>query len=83
MTDYFETPWSVALKDILFMGFPRQEYWSRLPFPFPGDLPNPWIIPVSLELAGGFFTTETSGKPLLLSNQILFLTLFLPMGLCC
>ena len=45
------------------MGFSRQEYWSRLPFPSPGDLPNPGIEPTSLALAGGFFTTEPSGKP--------------------
>ena len=48
------------------MGFPRQEYWSAFPFPFPGDLPNPQIEHVSLEspaLAGGFFITEPPGKP--------------------
>ena len=37
------------------MGFSRQEYWNELPFPFPGDLPNPVIEPTSLALAGGFF----------------------------
>ena len=49
------------------MGFSRQEYQSGLPFPFPGDLPDPGIeltYPVSPELAGGFFTTEPPGKPL-------------------
>ena len=43
------------------MGFPRQEYWSGLPFPLPGHLPNPGIEPVSLassSLAGGFLTTS-------------------------
>ena len=44
-------------------GFFRQEYWSRLPFPSPGDLPDPGIKPVSPVLAGGFFTTEPRGKP--------------------
>ena len=44
------------------MGFPRQEYWSGLPFPSPGDVPDPGIDPVSPALAGGFFTTESSGK---------------------
>ena len=44
------------------MGFPKQEYGSGLPFPFPGDLPNPGIEPVPPALAGGFFTTEPSGK---------------------
>ena len=47
----------------LSMGFPRQEYWSGLPFPSPGDLPNPGIEPMSHALAGGFFTTELPGKP--------------------
>ena len=45
------------------MGFPRQEYRSGLPFPSPGDLPDPVIEPESPELAGGFFTTEPPGKP--------------------
>ena len=48
------------------MGFSRQEYWSGLPFPSPGDLPHPEKEPVSLAsptLAGGFFTTEPPGKP--------------------
>ena len=40
------------------MGFFRQEHWSGLPFPPPGDLPDPGIEPVSLELAGRFFTAE-------------------------
>ena len=49
------------------MGFPKQEYWSGLPFPSPGNLPNPGIKPTSLgspALAGGVFTTEPPGKPL-------------------
>ena len=45
------------------MGFPKQEYWSRLPLPPPGDLPNPRIKPLSSELAGEFFTAEPPGKP--------------------
>ena len=45
------------------MGFPRQEYWSGLPFPSPGDLPHPGIEPESPALAGGFFTAEPPGKP--------------------
>ena len=39
-------------------GFPRQEYWNRMSFPFPGDLPDPGIEPVSPALAGRFFTTD-------------------------
>ena len=45
------------------MGFPRLEYWSGLPFPSPGDLPDPGTEPRSPALAGGFFTTEPPGKP--------------------
>ena len=39
--DSFATPWTVALQSPLSMGFPRKEYWSGLPFPSPGDLPDP------------------------------------------
>ena len=53
------TPQTVARQAPLPMGFPRQEYWSRLPFPSPGDFPDSGIKPISLALAGGFFTTET------------------------
>ena len=49
---------------LLSMGFSRQEYWSELTFPSPGDLPDPEIEPMSPALAGGFFTTEPPGKPL-------------------
>ena len=45
------------------MGFPRQGYWSGLPFPSPGDLPDPGIQSKSSVLAGTFFTTEPLGKP--------------------
>jgi len=44
------------------MGFLRQEYWSRLPFPSPGDLPNSESEPVSPALTGRFFTAEPPGK---------------------
>ena len=56
------TPWTVAHQALLSMGFSRQEYWSGLPCPPPGDLPNSGIKPVSLmspALAGGFFTNST------------------------
>ena len=46
----FATPWTVAYQAPLSMGFPRQEYWSGLPFPSPGDLPDPGIKPRSLAL---------------------------------
>ena len=54
--------WTVARQALLSMGFSQQEYWSGLPCPPPGDLPNPRIKPASLTspaLAGGFFITST------------------------
>ena len=62
---FFATPWTVAYQVPLSMGFSRQEYWSGLPCPPPGDLPNPGIKPRSLTtpaLAGRFFTTSTTWK---------------------
>ena len=56
------TPWTVAHQAPLSMGFPRQEYWSGLPFPPPGDLPDPGIEPESPALVGRFFNTVPSGK---------------------
>ena len=57
----------IACQAFLSMGLSRQEYWSGLPFPSPGDLPNPGIKPVSLmssALAGRFFTTSTTWEAL-------------------
>ena len=56
----FATLWTVACQASLSMGFSRQEYWSGLPFPPPGDLPDPGIKPISPALAGVFFTTSTT-----------------------
>ena len=53
----------VAHKAPLSMGFPRQEYWSGLPFPSLGDLPNPGIEPRSPELQADSLPTELQGKP--------------------
>ena len=61
----FVTPWTVAHQAPLSIGFPRQESWSGLPFPSPGDLPDPGIKPRLPALAGGFFTTEPPGKTIL------------------
>ena len=61
----FVTSWTVALQTTLSMGFYRQEYWNGLPFPSPGDLPNPGIEPTtsaSPALAGRFFTAESPRK---------------------
>ena len=60
------TPWTIAHQAPLCMEFSRQEYWSGLPFPTSGDLPDPAIKPTSPALASRFFTTELPGKPRLL-----------------
>ena len=54
----FETPWTVACQAPLSVGFSRQEYWSGLPFPSPGDLPNPGIEPGSPVLQADSLPTE-------------------------
>ena len=59
----FPTPWTVARKAPLFMGFPRQEYWSGLPFCFPGESSQLRDGTQVSWLAGGFFPTEPPGKP--------------------
>ena len=69
------TPWTVAHQAPLSMGFSRQEYWSGLPLPSPGDLPDPRIELASPALAGGFFTTEPPGRCLqLFHGNIQWLT---------
>ena len=63
----FVTPWTVAHQDSLSKGFFRQEYWSELPFPLPGDLSNSGIEPishVSPPLAGGFLPLRHLESPL-------------------
>ena len=65
MSNSFTTPWAIACQAPLSMGFPRQEYWSELPFPFPGDFPNLGVVPASPAspaLADGFFIVEPPGK---------------------
>ena len=65
MSDTFMTPWTVAVQAPLSMGFSKQEYWSGLPCPPPGDLSDVEIEPVFLvspALAGEFLTTPP-GKP--------------------
>ena len=59
----FATPWTVACQDALSVGFSRQEHWSGLPFPSPGDLPNPGIEPRSPALQADALTSEPPGKP--------------------
>ena len=59
----FTTPWTVAYQAALSMGFSRQEYWSRLPFPSAGDLRNPGIEPGSPILQADALPSEPPGKP--------------------
>ena len=59
----FATPWTVAHQAPLSMGFSKQEYWSGLPFPSPGDLPNPGIKPGSPALQADALSSEPPGKP--------------------
>ena len=58
------TPWTVACQAPLSMGFSRQEYWSGVPLPSPGDLPDPGIKPGSPALQADSLPTELLGKPL-------------------
>ena len=58
----FVTSWTVAYQASLSMGFSRQEYWSELPFPSPGDLPDPEIEPMSPALEADALTSEPPGK---------------------
>ena len=62
VSNSFMTPWMVALQAPLSMGFPRQEYWSGLPFPSPGDLPDPETKPKSPAVQVDSLPSETPGK---------------------
>ena len=70
---FFETLWTVAHQAPLSMGFSKQEYWSRLPFPSPGDLSDPGIKPTSLSslaLAGRSFTTKLPRKLTIIIRKV-------------
>ena len=73
---YFAIPWTGALQAPGSVEFPRQIYWSRLPFPTPRDLPNPGIEPLSPALAGRCFTTAPHGKPFRMLYPYFFLIFF-------
>ena len=60
----FETLWTIAQQAPLFMGFSRQEYWSGLPYPLPGDLPDSQIEPTSPALQVDSLPTQSPGKPI-------------------
>ena len=62
MSDSFVTPWTVVRQAPLSLGFPRQEYWSGLPLPSPGDLPDPGIEPGSPALEANALTSEQGSK---------------------
>ena len=68
------TPWIVAHQAPLSMEFPRQEYWSGLPFPSLGDLPNPRIKPTSLALQASSLLTELPGKSVLVATSSFYVT---------
>ena len=61
---FFVTAWVAARQAPPSLGSHRQEYWRGVPFPPPGDLPDPGVESVSSALAGGFFTAEPPGRPL-------------------
>ena len=62
VSDSLATPWTVAHQAPLSMGFPRQDYWSALPFPSPGDLPDPGIKPRSPSSQANSLPAEPPGK---------------------
>ena len=62
--------WTVTHQAPLSMGFSRQEYWSGLPFPSPGDLPDPGIEPRSPTLQADALTSAPPGKPLILNTSL-------------
>ena len=68
------TPWTIAHQAPLSKEFSRQEYWSGLPFPPSGNLPDPRIEPASPALAGGFFTIESPGKTLQIHRRAMIIT---------
>ena len=70
ITNSFATPWTVTYQAPLSMGFPRQDYWSGVPRPPPGDLPDPGTEAAPPALPGVFFTTEPPGKPVRTPNTM-------------
>ena len=77
----FVTPWTVAYQAPPSMGFSRQEYWSGLSFPSPGDLPNPGIEPGSPSLQADALPSEPPGKQGLCKWQLLIFLCGLPFSL--
>ena len=71
LSQLFATPWTVACQAPLFMGFPRLEYWSGLPFPTPGDLPDPGSKCESPALQADSLPSEPPGKPQVNNNALI------------
>ena len=69
---FFVTPWNVAYHTLLSMGFSRQEYWSGLPFPSPGNLPDLGSEPVTPALQADALPSEPPGKPKETKLNVLF-----------
>ena len=78
MADSFATPWTVAHQAPLSERFPRQEYWNRLPFPSPGDLPDPGIESGSPTLEADALTSEPPGKPFTRLNSSIVKAMVFP-----
>ena len=82
----FATLWTVAYQASPSMGFCRQEYWSGLPFPSPGDLPGPGIKPGSPALEADALTSEPPGKPIKMLIKLIavaFHSIYIEQSLCC
>ena len=79
MSDSSAAPWTVARQVPLPVGFPRQEYWSGLPFPSPGDLPDPGIEPGSPAFQADTLTSEPPGKPPFHLLSLNFITVYVEM----
>ena len=69
---FFVTPWTIAHQAHSSMEFSRQEYWTGLPFPSPGDLPDPGIRPGSPTLRADALPSEPPGNPMEMKVDVIF-----------
>ena len=72
MSDSLVTQWTIGCQAPLFMRFPRQEHWSGLPFPSPGNFPDPGMKPTPPTLAGEFSTAEPWRNPIQICTLMLY-----------
>ena len=77
MSNSYVTPWTVARQVPLSMGFPRQEYWSGLPFLSPGDLPDPRVEPTSPVLQADFLPLSYRGSPNTYIATLLYIYIYI------